>query len=346
MANVTDNQIIEGLMDTASYKVTPTVLATSATTTTLAVSSTSYYIFTGTTAGQIVKLGNATTYLIGHTYLIHNHSTQVISITDNSDALLLNVEPDQRTEVILQDNSSAAGIWVFTLSISDPIDFFNSLGTTSRFSDFDQIDFHQHHIFHFTNITANGGVVTVNDGAPTDNTWMGLVTIATGTTSNATGRAVLDGNSSVNNVKVADLSCEWRIRLPVLSTGTIGYRFRVGLQDVNTAGDPANGVYFYYSEDVNSGRWRGVTRNASTSTNVDSTAITVAANTWYKLRFASSNNGATVNFYVNNILIGTSTTNIPTTNATRVMAKIEKKAPSSTTSRIADLDWLVFGVTR
>jgi len=115
--------------------------------------------------------------------------------------------------------------------------------------------------------------------------------------------------------------------------------------DSNLAGDSANGVFFYYSNTENSGRWRGVTRNASTSTVVDST-VTVAANTWYKLRFVSSGNGSTVIFYVDDVLIGTSSSNIPITNASRAMAKVEKKAPNSAVSRTVDIDYMGMGIQR
>jgi hypothetical protein len=236
-------------------------------------------------------------------------------------------------------------ILITTSQISDFVTAVNLNVSTSRFSDFDQEDFHQHHIYHFLDVGANGGTITLDNGVPVDNSYMGRVILSTGTTNNSTGRATLDGNSSVNNVKVANLSLEWRVRLPTLSTGVIGYQFRTGLLDLNTAGDPANGIYFYYSEDVNGGSWRGVTRNASTSTNVDS-AIPVVANTWYKLKFISKNNGANVDFYVNEVLMGSSATNIPTTNATRAMAKLEKKAPSSATARTCDIDYLAFGVSR
>jgi hypothetical protein len=214
-----------------------------------------------------------------------------------------------------------------------------------RFSDFDQEDFHQHHIFHFLNVIANGGIVTLDNAAPVDNSYMGRVILDTGITSNSTGRATLDGNSSVSNIKLANMSVEWRVRIPTLSNGTTGFQFRAGFMDANTAGDSANGVFFYYSDTENSGRWRVITRNASTSTTVDST-IAVVANTWYKLRWVSSGNGATVMFYIDDVLIGTSSSNTPVTNATRLMAKIEKKAPNSAVSRTVDIDYLGMGVQR
>jgi hypothetical protein len=345
MANVTDSQTIEGLLQTNRYGVEPTVVTVSATTTTLSSTSTSYYILDGSTPGQIVKLGSATTYGKGFTYLFHNQSSTVVSFQDNAGTFLFALNEDERTEVILKDNTSSAGVWVWTTTFLDILATTNLTGTTSRFQDFDQVDFHQHHQFHFTDVVANGGTVVIDNTAPTDNTYMGLVTIGTGTTSNSTGRAMLDGNSSVNNIKISNMSCEWRVKIPTLSTGTVGFQFRTGVMDANTAGDSANGIIFYYSEDVNSGKWVCKTINSSTTTTVN-TSVTVAANTWYKLRWVSTNDGATVNFFVDSVLVGASTTNIPTTNATRVMSKIEKKSPSSTTTRTVLIDWLMFGIAR
>jgi len=343
MANITDNQTIEGLNNTSSYRVQPTIITTSNVITTLTVSSNSYAIFIGSTVGQQIKLGNATTYLIGHTYLFHNNSTIPVVVLDNSNTGLLTLDPNQRSTGILQDNSTAAGIWLFNSTTTDLSNLIGTLVSTSRFSDLDQTDFHQHHIFHFLDVVANGGILTNDNGIPIDNSYMGLVSCETGITNNSTGRATLDGNSSISNIKVANMSNEWRVRLPILSTGTVGYQVRIGIQDSNLAGDPANGIYFVYSENINSGQWRATTRNGSTSTNIDST-IAIVASTWYKLRWVS--NTTSVSFYINNILIGTSTTNIPTANATRLMVKIEKKAPNSALSREIDVDWISFGISR
>ena len=106
-----DKQVIEGLLDTGSYRIQPLVQATANSTLTLTVASVSYLLFTGTTAGQIVKLGNATTYQIGHTYVIHNSSSQSLVIQDSAGTALLTLLPTCRTTIILEVNGSAAGTW-------------------------------------------------------------------------------------------------------------------------------------------------------------------------------------------------------------------------------------------
>ncbi len=116
MTNITDNQIIEGLLDTGAYRVQSSVLATSASTLTLSLTSPGYYIFTGITAGQIIKMGAANTYSVGHTYLIHNNSTQRIYAQDNSGNLICPIYANYRAIIVLEDNSTVDGIWVFAYS--------------------------------------------------------------------------------------------------------------------------------------------------------------------------------------------------------------------------------------
>jgi len=111
-----DNITSEGLTDTASYRVQATVVATANTTTTLTVSSVSYMIFTGSVAGQIIKLGSATTYSVGHTYLFHNTSSASVSVQDGASSALATVATNQRVVFILQNNTTTAGIWVNNLT--------------------------------------------------------------------------------------------------------------------------------------------------------------------------------------------------------------------------------------
>lgn len=118
MTHTVDNQIIEGEADIGRYRVQTLIQATSLITLTLTNTSPGYILLTGTTAGQIVKLGDATTYKTGHTYIIHNNSTQRITMQDNSNAVLSAVYSKYRITLILQDNSTAAGVWVFGLETS------------------------------------------------------------------------------------------------------------------------------------------------------------------------------------------------------------------------------------
>lgn len=189
-----------------------------------------------------------------------------------------------------------------------------------------------------------GGVTTIN-GAATTGDPIGIITIATGTTNNNTGTAAISAFNNVGKISLGTwpVSIEFRVRVPVLSTGAITYELRLGLQDTVTTGDPTNGVYFVYSSGINTGQWQGITRNASTSTTVNS-AVAVAINTWYRCRAEINATRTNVDFYVDSgsgyVLVGNSTTNIPVSaNVLRPVAKINKIGSNSNTSSVANLDW-------
>ena len=198
-----------------------------------------------------------------------------------------------------------------------------------------------------SSVILNAGIATIETTAPANNGYVGKLTVSTGITSNSTGKAVYQSSGGTPRVKAGGgpITLEWRILIPVLS-GTPQFNVKVGLQDGSAVGDPANGIYFYYSSTVNSGIWRCVTRNASTSTNILTTGVTVAAATWYKLRLQINSAGNNVDFFINDIWVGNSTTNIPTTNGSMLMASIEKQGTASATERTMDIDWVYFRVER
>jgi len=111
MPHIIDTMISEGLLDTRSFRTQAVVAATAAATTTLTVSSELAHLYTGTTAGQIIRLGDATTYTVGHQYEIHNSSTQSIALQDNGAGVLATLGAGQRASVILQNIGTAAGVW-------------------------------------------------------------------------------------------------------------------------------------------------------------------------------------------------------------------------------------------
>lgn len=134
------------------------------------------------------------------------------------------------------------------------------------------------------------------------------------------------------------------IRLPVLSTASDEYVFRVGLGD-STAGTAAiDGVYFEYDRATSGDYWRVVTASngSRTSTALDgtggNTTSAVAAATWYRLEAVVSPDGSSVTFYVNGTAVKTHSTNIPTGagRETGIYFSILKSA--GTTARTAEID--------
>lgn len=109
----TSSTSVQDALELMGVRHQATVQATAATTVTLSNSTVLQYIFTGTTAGQIVNLGNATTYPTGRRYEVWNTSTQNISIVNNGGGALITILPTQSIECLLQDNSTANGVWIF-----------------------------------------------------------------------------------------------------------------------------------------------------------------------------------------------------------------------------------------
>jgi hypothetical protein len=343
MPYTTDNILVEGLSDIKSFRTQTSVQASAATTTTLTLTSEYKWIYTGSVAGQIVQLPNATTLSNGHTFEIHNNGTQAVTINDAASVLVYAIKSGFRVEASLQDNSTTAGTW--SINVHANTEAVTQVtqygGTTSFFNDFLYDTFHTHSLIQ--SVVLNGGTGVINDGTNMDNTSSGLIIIGTGTSNNATGKSCVYSSTALT-ILAGGQTLEWRVRLPTLSAASPRYDFKAGTQDSTAVGDPANGIYFQYSDNLNSGQWIGITRNGSTSTTVNST-IAVVANTWYRLRYVVNTAGTLVTFYVNDIPIGTSIVNIPTTNETRFQASIEKKT-TSTSTRIAVLDWYQYSVLR
>ena len=174
------------------------------------------------------------------------------------------------------------------------------------------------------------------EGAATGNNYVGMAIGTTGTTT--TGRATLDFFNSTNRIRLGGLRqvYEWRVRIPTLSDATNTFQTIIGITSSNTAGLPADGVYFYYSHGTNSGRWR-CSCTASSATTSNDSAITVTANQWYKIRYEIE--GSSVLFFIDGVQIGTAITlNVPdSTTGMRLNAKIEKTAGG--TARLLNIDY-------
>lgn len=103
----------EGLAKIRSLSLDLTSAATAATTTALTVSSTVQQVFTGSTAGQIVQLPDATTLAIGHSFIVWNESSVNITIEDASSVSQLVLNPGHRTVITVLSNGTSAGSWAY-----------------------------------------------------------------------------------------------------------------------------------------------------------------------------------------------------------------------------------------
>lgn len=135
----------------------------------------------------------------------------------------------------------------------------------------------------------------------------------------------------------AEFDDEVAARVLNLSDGTDTFTVYLGFIDSAT-GDATDGVYWRYSHGINGGKWQCVTRSNSSESTADSGAA-VVANTWYRLRIVVNAAGTSAAFYVDDSLVATITTNIPTAagRETSWQARIEKSAGSNW--RHMQVDW-------
>ena len=116
MTLVIDNVENEGLSDFQSFRAHSTQTTVSASTLTLTIDSDYYQFFVGTTAGQILKLPDATTLQTGHTFWIWNGATQIVSLRDATNVVLASINANFRLTAVLRDNTTAAGIWLISIT--------------------------------------------------------------------------------------------------------------------------------------------------------------------------------------------------------------------------------------
>jgi hypothetical protein len=169
----------------------------------------------------------------------------------------------------------------------------------------------------------------------------GINRLSTGATS-ASGFYGLDNASSNNAVYLLNdgtLYWEWCIRIPTLSDATNRFIVHVGCASAN-ASVSTEMFSIRYSDNVNSGKFLGVCRSASSETTVD-TGITVVANTWYRVGALMNANATSAQFYVDGVATGAAiTTNIPTTTA-RLGGGIYKTVGAAA-ARTMDVDYTYY----
>jgi len=183
--------------------------------------------------------------------------------------------------------------------------------------------------------TVSGTGAANNIGTNDSDNVTPFLNLTTGTTT--TGRAHF-GSNSPNNILVGN-NWYWRwasrIRLVDLSDATDTYTYRNGLID-SSSGESTDGVFFRYTDSVNSGNFELVLRSNSSETAVNCSAGP-AANTWCDISITIT--PTRVEAYKDGVLIGSTTTmtNLPSgaSRLTGVGAFILKSA--GTTSRIAGL---------
>lgn len=161
-----------------------------------------------------------------------------------------------------------------------------------------------------TNLGTGAAVAAVT---PTDNSSVGVVQCSTGSSSTGYSGIRFTANVSMFIASGGELISITKLMIPTLSTATQRFRLRVGFGDSITSADHTDSCgYFEYTDNVNSGQWVIATANNGTRTKTNST-VTVPANAWIYLKTVTNSAGTLTEFYVNNTLVGSISTNIPNT---------------------------------
>lgn len=334
MSHNIDTIICEGLTDTLAFRTQATVTDTSAGTLALTSSSPYLIIFTGTTAGQIVTLPSASTVSVGYQQCIHNNSTQPIIINDGAGGLLITITTGQRTLVCLQVAGSTAGTWSVQFMTSEA----TSVQYTTLMQGLDDLQYVDgnldigHSPLGFLRGSSGTNAAVTLPTTPIDAASWGFMQFTTGTT--ATGRSWVSATSSALQLGTLKWNIEYRVKIPTLSTATQRFTHYLGFMNGTAAGQPTNGIYFIYSDNVNAGDWTLRTVLASTASTLD-TNIPVVANTWYRVRFEYISS-TLINCYIDDAMVGTIVSNIPSATNLYVVLKHEKSI--GTTARLAYVD--------
>lgn len=179
------------------------------------------------------------------------------------------------------------------------------------------------------------------------NDYAGRHVLSTGTTS--TGKASLASFNQLNRLRLGgkEVFYEIRVRVETSSTASDAFTAFFGLTDLSTSTSASlatanNGVYLSYTHSNNSGKWVGITKSSGSVTNVNS-SFTMTPGQWYKIKAIINDVGNRVDFYIDGILVGTSSTNIPTTDLKFVFG-IEKSA--GTSARTASVDYIYWRMSR
>jgi hypothetical protein len=190
--------------------------------------------------------------------------------------------------------------------------------------------------FGYYPVGSGSGVTSVNNGYSDA---FGIASITAGNTSSSlchmyiTNQNIVVGGGGRFYIKS-------RVRIPVLSDGTNRFICFSGLRD-NWDTDGTDGIFFKYSDTLNSGAWQCVTRSNSVATTVN-TNVTIVAGTWYNLEILTDAAFTFVWFYINGTQVATSNSNVLTgssRNTSISPASIMKTL--GTVARSMDIDYFV-----
>jgi hypothetical protein len=140
------------------------------------------------------------------------------------------------------------------------------------------------------------------------------------------------------------LSVNFVMKLNQLSSGTNRFDVQLGMSDTFNLNDPANGVYFRYTDNVNSGKWQICTAAGSTLTATNTTVV--ADTNYHNFGFIINAAASSISYTIDGVSVGTVTTNIPTNPITASVVLVNTGTYTSGNQSIdVDLFYMTLALT-
>lgn len=242
---------------------------------------------------------------------------------------------------------------IISNTVSDPA--FNPLSAVRLFEDFAIENMGantQAGAFWQATGNAGGGYLSTATTSQPQANRIGIIGVGIGTTSNSTGNGVITGDLCSVYAGNGEVTLQWAAQMPAtLSTGTNEYVVEMGFGNTVSGAVSTNAAVIQYLR-TTSTNFSAYTANNSTVTTVttsDAADFVVTAGAWYNFKIYMHADGSAIDFYVGPagsplVLLGTSTTNLPSlTHPTNLMFNIYKAATFAV-QRILTLDWIQFDI--
>lgn len=211
-------------------------------------------------------------------------------------------------------------------------EYFNDFGLNNAFSD-----------GVFSTFPLNGGGPLSFNPTPNTNDYIGFQGLSTGVNSNGQNALRTDLNiGRFFNFNCGRKSFISRIWVQALSSVTDRFVILNGFSTSANTSMAAGATFLYDEGGIGTGttaspNWQIITANGSVRTNFV-TSVVVSATTWYSFKIESNANDTEIYYYINDVLVRTETTNIPTGIQSQPIISITKSI--GTTNRAIAVDYL------
>jgi parallel beta-helix repeat protein len=185
---------------------------------------------------------------------------------------------------------------------------------------------------------ANSGSVGANVTSG-DSTHFGIMRLDTSSSASSAPTLSLGGGLALV-LGGATITIEFEFKIQVLSTVSEEFEARLGLLD-NTTGTIGNDAVFFKYDRLTSTNWIIVSRAGGTET-ATTTSTAVAAGSWLRGRIEINAAASSVEYFIDDVSIGTITTNIPSGTSQVTSPAFQMVKSAGTTSRNLYLDWVYF----